>query len=321
MTEAGSRVAGSSMADVRPRKMLFVGVSTSESLATKAFPAWMQIIGQTAVALEGVDIPVGATASTYRRLLERLRSDSAIVGALVTTHKAALFDYCADQFDSIGRSGRLLCEIGAVVTNAGRIDGDATDPVALNNVLSGFLLGDSWSEGRGQALVLGAGGAGLALAFALLTRSGVQADHLTITDSNERRLTVARSVLGKIASAERFQVLLAAGDANDLALSALPEGSLVANATGRGKDQEGSPLSSLARFPRRGIAWEFNYRGEREFLAQAKAQEAALDLHIADGWSYFGHGWAQVIGRIFGIDADQRLVEAFLDAARAASIE
>ena len=56
---------------------------------------------------------------------------------------------------------------------------------------------------------------------------------------------------------------------NDDLLAALPAGSLVVNATGLGKDRPGSPLTGEVRSRWKGIAWEFNYRGELEFLHQA----------------------------------------------------
>ena len=47
--------------------------------------------------------------------------------------------------------------------------------------------------------------------------------------------------------------------------------------------------------------WELNYRGELLFLAQARAQQEARNLSIADGWTYFLHGWTQVIAQVFDI--------------------
>ena len=85
-------------------------------------------------------------------------------------------------------------------------------------------------------------------------------------------------------------------------MEALPEGSIVINATGMGKDRPGSPLTDGCRFPKHGIVWEFNYRGTLEFMHQAEAQQAERDLTIDDGWTYFIHGWTQVIAEVFHID-------------------
>ncbi len=64
-------------------------------------------------------------------------------------------------------------------------------------------------------------------------------------------------------------------EATDAVLATLPPGSLIINATGLGKDAPGSPLSDRAVWPDRGIAWDFNYRGDLLFLSQARAQPAA----------------------------------------------
>jgi shikimate 5-dehydrogenase len=97
-------------------------------------------------------------------------------------------------------------------------------------------------------------------------------------------------------------VLADAAAKNDAVVSALPPGSMVVNATGLGKDAEGSPLTEAARFPERGLVWEYNYRGELVFLDQARAQEQGRSLRIVDGWVYFIHGWTRVIAEVFGID-------------------
>jgi shikimate 5-dehydrogenase len=89
---------------------------------------------------------------------------------------------------------------------------------------------------------------------------------------------------------------------NDAVVGRLRAGSLVANATGLGKDAPGSPLTEAAVFPLGGYAWDFNYRGELEFLAQARRQEAERRLRIEDGWLYFVHGWLAVIEEVFHRD-------------------
>src|SRR5690606_29382675 len=92
----------------------------------------------------------------------------------------------------------------------------------------------------------------------------------------------------------------------DEVCSKLPPGSLVVNATGLGKDAPGSPLTDAAVFPERGIAWEFNYRGDLVFLDQAKSQQQSRKLQIEDGWVYFLHGWTRVISDVFSVEIPTR---------------
>jgi shikimate dehydrogenase len=79
----------------------------------------------------------------------------------------------------------------------------------------------------------------------------------------------------------------------------MPPRSLVVNATGMGKDLPGSPLGPDARLPEQAVVWELNYRGELDFLRQARAQAAERRLTVEDGWTYFIHGWTAVIEEVF----------------------
>lgn len=92
---------------------------------------------------------------------------------------------------------------------------------------------------------------------------------------------------------------------NDQVMECLPEGSMVINATGMGKDSPGSPITWEGKFPAHGIAWEFNYRGELDFWRQAMAQKDSRNLFIEDGWLYFLHGWTQVVAEVLHIDLDE----------------
>ena len=89
---------------------------------------------------------------------------------------------------------------------------------------------------------------------------------------------------------------------NDAVMARLSPGALVINATGLGKDAPGSPLTFAGQFPEKGIVWELNYRGDLIFLDQARAQEQARQLQIEDGWTYFIHGWTQVIAEVFDVE-------------------
>ena len=49
------------------------------------------------------------------------------------------------------------------------------------------------------------------------------------------------------------------------------------------------------------IVWDLNYRGDLVFLDQARAQRVERGLRIEDGWTYFLHGWTQVIAEVFHV--------------------
>ena len=89
---------------------------------------------------------------------------------------------------------------------------------------------------------------------------------------------------------------------NDEIMRPLPEGSVIVNATGMGKDAPGSPISDRARFPKNGFVWDFNYRGDLDFLRQAGKQKHEQNLWVEDGWIYFIHGWTRAMAEVFHID-------------------
>jgi shikimate 5-dehydrogenase len=82
-----------------------------------------------------------------------------------------------------------------------------------------------------------------------------------------------------------------------------------------GKDTPGSPLSDAVRFPHGAIAWDLNYRGELDFLRQARQQPASLDVRIEDGWDYFIHGWAAVMEQVFDREITPAQLAAMAEAA------
>ena len=96
-------------------------------------------------------------------------------------------------------------------------------------------------------------------------------------------------------------------EVNDGLMATLPAGSMVINATGMGKDTPGSPVTGSGVFPQDGVAWEFNYRGELDFMHQALAQQADRNLIVEDGWLYFLHGWTQVIAEVLHHEIDPEL--------------
>ena len=109
---------------------------------------------------------------------------------------------------------------------------------------------------------------------------------------------------------------------NDRLMEELADGSLVINATGMGKDTPGSPITDAGRFPRDGVAWELNYRGELDFLHQARAQEQERSLAVHDGWPYFIYGWTAVIEEVFDLQLtseDFAALTEIADEVRAAT--
>ncbi|HEV7624134.1 MAG TPA: shikimate dehydrogenase [Amnibacterium sp.] len=284
--------------------LYFVGVTTGGSSIQAVFPRWAAELGLGDAVLQGVDLPVHAPAEDYRAVVRFLADDPLSLGALVTTHKIDLFRAAADLFDEIDPLAHLMNETSCISKSAGRLVCHAKDPISSGLALDAFLPDGVWRGSDADAVLLGAGGSSIAIAWYLSrpARGDDRPRRIVVTNRSPARLTALRRMLDDFDTDVRFDLVHAPAPAdNDRVVDAAPPGSLVVNATGLGKDAPGSPLTDEARFPKGGYAWDLNYRGRLVFLDQSRAQESAVDLTVEDGWTYFLHGWTQVIAEVFHI--------------------
>ena len=283
--------------------MYFIGVTTGQSSIMRIFPIWAKALGIQG-CLKGIDIAIHAPAEDYRAAVEFIRSDPLSLGALVTTHKIDLLNACRDLFDELDPYAQQFGEISSISKRDGKLWGHAKDPISVGLALDSFLPAEHWRKyPEAQACVLGAGGSALAVCAYLAHEKHGDAVPARIQMDNRSvgRLAEAVHLLGDSRVQMSFN-LCPIPEWNDRIVEALPEGSLVINATGMGKDRPGSPLTDRCRFPMNGVIWEFNYRGSLEFMHQAEAQREERGLQIENGWTYFIHGWTQVIAEVFHID-------------------
>jgi shikimate 5-dehydrogenase len=303
----------------------FVGVTTARSSARRVFPVWMQTLGRPDVELVGLDFPLHDEPANYRACVEFIKRTPLALGGLVTTHKIDLFDAAHDLFDEVDPDAAALGEVSAIAKRPvppaegpSRLIGYVSDPLSGGSSLDALLGGGYFGRTGAQVLIFGAGGSAAALALHLL-RKADPADRpteLTIVNRSAPRLQRLEQLLAPWRAALpsndtlpcRF-VLNEDPHVNDLLLAELPPGSIVANATGMGKDRPGSPVTDEAPFPPYGIAWDFNYRGELDFLRQARAQAPDRQLHVEDGWDYFVRGWAQVISYVLDVRIDESTLQ------------
>jgi shikimate dehydrogenase len=292
--------------------LFFIGVSTSESSIMTLFPRWAEELGLQAT-IEGYDLPLDARPDDYRRCVEFIASRPDIRGALVTTHKAAMFEHARDLFVELDGYAETCREVSCIVRREEGLRGFAKDPITSALALEEMLPRGYWAEG-GQVICLGSGGAGVAITVHLLT-SRPGPDRVVMVDRDPRRIAVAREVHASIA-ADRVAYAVHRGphETREL-LAQSPPKSLVINATGLGKDRPGSPLDDATVFPRGSIVWDLNYRGDLTFLSQARAQVASRGLRVFDGWSYFLHGWTAVVAEVFDLEMTS---ERFAALARVA---
>ncbi|BCJ63656.1 shikimate dehydrogenase family protein [Polymorphospora rubra] len=296
--------------------MYFVGVTTGSSAIHRVFAAWRPLLGLDDVELVGIDVPVGAEPAVYRRVVAHLRDDELSRGALVTTHKLDLYAASTDLLRRVNDDAARLREVSALVARDGWIDGHALDTITSQLSLQAIV---PRLAGR-DVLVMGAGGAALALCDYFAHRAGTDAPgRVVVTDIADHRLASIRTDIGGGNPAiEWVTHRLSPGDTHDELLAGLAPGAVVVNATGMGKDRPGSPLTDAAVFPSGGYAWEFNYRGELGFLRQARARADADGLTVEDGWRYFVHGWTRAVDAVFdlGIPTAGPDFERLYDAAQ-----
>ncbi|WP_292788656.1 MULTISPECIES: shikimate dehydrogenase family protein [unclassified Microbacterium] len=296
--------------------MGFVGVTTASSSIMKAFPLWADILGLPTRTLVGHDLPMDADPAQYRAMVEQIRDDPHHRGALVTTHKMNVYAAASDLFDELDPFAVSCAEVSSIAKRGSTLSGRAKDPITVDLALRDFLPADHFARTGAEVVILGAGGSGTALSWALAEREDAPA-LITVTARTQDKLDHLREVHRQHGTPEGLlrYVVTETPEEADALVAAAPAGSVIANATGLGKDRPGSPLTDAVVFPEGAYVWEFNYRGSLEFLHQAEAQEDDRALHVVDGWRYFIHGWSQVVADVFDLDLTPETVERLAEAA------
>lgn len=289
--------------------LYFIGVTTRQSSIMKVFPLWMRELGRPEVVIEGIDLEIHGRPAAYRAVVSHIKDRPLALGALVTTHKIDLLEAARDLFDWLDHHAVVSGEVSCISKRAGRLEGHAKDPITAGLILDAILGGGYFGRTGGWVLCLGAGGAAAATLLHLIGKreAADRPRRFIAVDRVAARLDRLRAMVEREGPDIEVEYACDADPAhNDTRMAALPAGSVVINATGMGKDTPGSPITDAARFPPRGVAWEFNYRGALDFLRQAHAQRAARGLRVEDGWQYFLHGWTQVIAQVLHVDIDGR---------------
>lgn len=295
-----------SMAVSETTHMQFVGVTTRSSFVHNVFEGWASCLGAS-IILDPQDISLGAPPDVYRTTITALRNGyPTLRGALITSHKAAVFDSCADMFDCVSEDAARLGEVGMVYWSDDRFCAGANDVFSTQRVATELLLNSgNWLDGCRRAVILGAGGAGVALANTMLLDPELRCTEVIIVESNGSRADRISELVKAWDSKVPVSVIQSTGLADEVVKQS-GVGSLIVNATGLGKDRPGSPVSRRVVFPEKSFIWEFNYRFLQQemptFLETAREQESKRGLKIEDGWDYFIWGWLVVMSRVLAID-------------------
>jgi shikimate 5-dehydrogenase len=300
------------------RRFGFIGVTTGRSAIMRVFPAWAEHLGLDGVVMAGHDLPIHAEPARYREVVSALKQDDLDVGALVTTHKIDLFEASRDLFEEVDPYAELLGEVSCLSKRDGRLRAHAKDPISSGRSFDDFVDQGYWAATPADALLFGAGGSNLAITIHLMTvrEPSDRPRRIVVVNRSPGRLESMRAVHARLGSDVEVEYVHNADPiVNDELMGTLPAGSLVVNGTGMGKDSPGSPVTDDGAFPERGLVWELNYRGELDFLHQARRQEASRGLVVEDGWRYFIHGWTSVVEEVFDIELSPETLERLSEIA------
>ena len=300
------------------RHVSFIGVTTGNSAIMRIFPEWARHLALGNVVMTGHDLPLHADPERYREVVAAIKLDSLELGGLITTHKIDLFRACRDMFDYIDPHAIMCGEVSSLSKRDGLFRAHAKDPVASGRSLDEFVEPGHWQATGAEALLLGAGGSGLAISLHLLTARPREdrPQRIFVVDRDAVRLEALRAVHDRLGAGVTVKYVHNADPRqNDSLLAGLPRGSLVVNGTGMGKDIPGSPITHEGRFPEGALVWELNYRGELDFLHQARRQREAHGLTVKDGWRYFIYGWTGVIEEIFDMVIGPKLLHDLSEMA------
>jgi len=297
----------------------FIGVTTGSSSINKVFPLWMDVMGRPDVVLEGIDHEIHDDPEKYRQSVAQIKFDPNSLGALVTTHKMDVYSAARDMFDHFDPYAETTGELSCISKRGDQLWGHAKDPITAGLSLEAIIDPGYFGRTGGHVLCLGAGGSALATLLYLINKKEPvdRPAKFIAVNRSPGKLDHMRDMVSKYDTDIVVEYVHNSDPkVNDELMGELPDHSIVINATGMGKDTPGSPLTDQGEFPHKGIAWEFNYRGELDFMHQALRQVESRDLRVEDGWTYFLHGWSQVIVEVLDIDLTDEL---FKELDRAAS--
>ncbi|MDZ7705659.1 MAG: shikimate dehydrogenase [Trueperaceae bacterium] len=244
---------------------------------------------------QALDVPADRLAAT----VESLRS-AAVLGANVTVpHKLAVMPL----LDSLSDAARSVGAVNTIVNRDGELHGDNTDAAGFTRA----LVDDAGVSLRGKkAVMLGAGGAARAVAYALLTAGVARLDVYNRT--RER----AEQLAGMFAHIGTIDPLL-----DDNLHDTVRGADLLVNTTTVGMGhvrndlQEGDGASPLPlhSLPQRGFVCDIIYRPRKtKLLKDAEAQGLATQ----NGLAMLVYQGAESFRRWTGRDAP---IEVMMEAA------
>lgn len=284
--------------------MYFIGVTTGKSSIMKVFPDWAEALGLKDTVMKGIDIAIHSEPEVYRQVVDFIKNDPLSCGALVTTHKIDIFNAAKDMFEYHDPYATMFGEMSSISKLDGKLCAHAKDPITCGMAMEEFIPANYWKEhSEAGVFIMGAGGSAISMCSYFMRKEfeGNYPSRIVVANRSKPRLDEIQRINESLTPGgiKLEYYLTPEPGQNDEVLATMPEGSLIINATGLGKDRPGSPLTDAAQFPKNAMVWEINYRGDLRFMYQALEQKEEKNLNVQDGWMYFIYGWTQVIAEVF----------------------
>ena len=136
------------------KQFWFIGVTTGQSMIMRLFPIWAEVLGIQETRMHGVDLPPGVEGAKVRQTILELRDNPDVLGALVTTHKLAVWEEASDLFSEVDEHAKRLQEISCISKDRnGQLVGHAKDPITSGKAM-GFILEENHWQTHPQAEAL-----------------------------------------------------------------------------------------------------------------------------------------------------------------------
>ena len=268
--------------------------------------------------MEGIDCRIHDDPEAYRQAVAQIKYDPNSLGALVTTHKIDLLNAARDMFEYLDPYATITGEVSSISKLDGRLEGHAKDPLTSGASLDAIIEKGYFEKTKGHVLCFGAGGSGVATLLHLINKKDKEdrPEKFTFVNRSQGRLDHAKEMVSQLDTDIEIEYICNSDPVvNDAIMEKFPPCSIIINATGMGKDTPGSPITWEGKFPLNSISWEFNYRGELDFMQQSLAQVESRNVKVEDGWIYFVHGWTQVVAQVLHFDLTPELFDKLNEAA------
>ena len=234
------------------RTIYFIGVTTGQSSIMKVFPRWAEALGLDA-EIRGIDFVAECRPGKLQRGCRVHQRRSPLARRTGDDAQGLPTQGLARSFRRARSLAATLGEISCISKRGGRFA--ATPRIrSARPWLEAIVEPGYWRRNRADLLILGAGGSAMALTLYLHDKAKEGGDvpmRILVTARLEQDLADIRAVHRRVRFAIPVEYCVTPEPASaDRIVGQLPEGSMVVNATGLGKDRPGSPLTDDVAFPR-----------------------------------------------------------------------